>query len=139
MLKVFRILKIISDDKKLGQNGRNDRVTEINKLLGVTKRYETPVLDTGKNKYVVEYTRPQYWYDMRPITFKDTFRLFTMWHVHLWKADGKSRTGFSTAMVYGCGTRKVKEFLERESRVYDAILERGKKMLADDRAAAGME
>jgi len=126
VFKLINILKIISADKKFGSVGRNDRVTQINKILGVDRYFYTDPLNTGKRNWVVEYKRPQYWYDNRPITIKTTFELFTKWHVMLWELIGNkgSKCGFTGTMVRGVGKKNIYKFLKHESRCFDLIFDK---------------
>ena len=133
MRRLFYIIKILIDDKRKGSIGRNDRVTVINSLLGVTRAYFAPELNTGKRIWTVEYRRPQFWYDNRPITPKAVLRLFTMWHVMLWEliGDKGSKIGFTSSMVHGFGKRQIYKFLRLESWRHDLIFDK-----ADERRAA---
>jgi len=110
----------------MGSTDRNDRVTAINALLGVTRYYYTPKLNTGKRKWIVEYQRPQFWYDDRPITLKATISLFTKWHVMLWEliGDKGSKCGFTGSMVNGFGKKEIYRFLRLESWRHDLIFDK---------------
>ena len=133
MKKLIQIIRILIEDKRKGKEGRSDRVTSINELLGVTKSTYTPELDTGNRKWVVEYKRSQFWYDNRPITLKETIRCFSSWHVRLWKliGDKGSMVGFTNTMVSGFGKKEIYEFLHKEARRHDVIFDK-----ADERERA---
>lgn len=126
-MKLLRIIQIVRQDKKNGINGRHDRTTEINHLLGLDKNYTTDVNNTGKNRYVVDYKRSQFWYDNRPITFKAILDKLAWWHVQIWTLvgeTGKSRVGFGSGMVKNrFGKKEVYNWLYSQSKVYDKILE----------------
>jgi hypothetical protein len=126
MTKLLAIIRILINDKRFGSDGRNLRVTAINQLLGVTRERFTPVLNTGKRDWIVEYRRPQFWYDNKPITLLSTLRLFTMWHVMLWEkiGDKGSKIGFTGSMVHGVGKKKIFKFLRLEAWRHDLIFDR---------------
>jgi hypothetical protein len=133
MKKLIQIIRILIEDKRKGKEGRTDRVTAINELLGGTKSAYTPELETGNRKWIVEYKRPQFWYDNRPITLTETIRCFSSWHVRLWKliGDKGSMVGFTNTMVGGFGKREIYKFLNVEARRHNAIFDR-----ADERERA---
>lgn len=87
-MKIAEALLIVLQDRKLGSVGRNDRVNRINNLFGFDRRFETPVNDTGKRKYVVDYKRSQFWYDNKPITVKGIITNYGWWHVQIWEILG---------------------------------------------------
>lgn len=123
-MRILKIFKIIRDDKKLGIENRHNRADEINQLLKLNKYYYTKPLITQKcNTYVVEYKRPQFWYDNESITIKNILNKVASWHVSHWLvyASG-SKCGFSTSIVYGIFSKKnIYIWLERESKRVDRL------------------
>lgn len=123
-MNILKVIKIILEDKKFGSKGRNDRVTRINQLLGLTKQYFTKPLHTNmENDYKVEYKRFQFWYDNKPITFKSILDRFTGWHVYLWLVyPNGGKCGLASSIVYS--KSEIHKYLKSQSYVYDKIFEK---------------
>lgn len=125
MKKLIQIIMILVEDKRKGQDDRSERVTAINALLGVTRIHTTEDFNTENHTWYVEYNRPQFWYDFRPITLSETIRLFKSWHVRLWRCIGQSKSAvaFTNTMVHGFGKRAIYEFLHAEAKNKGVMLD----------------
>jgi hypothetical protein len=120
-MNIIKILKIVISDKIHKTNGRNKRVAEVNHLLRLCSSYETEPFITNNNKFIVEYKRPQFWYDNQPITINNILNKFKYWHVEHWLVyPNGGRCGFATGMVDGMFTKKnIYNWLKKESKRID--------------------
>jgi len=123
-MNIFKIVKIIIEDKKYKENGYNKRVNEINSTLKLYRTYNTKPFIIDGEKYIVEYSKGRFWYDNERITLKKIIYKFSYWHVHHWLVyPSGGKCGFGTSIVSGYFSKKnIYKFLEQESKRIDNIV-----------------
>lgn len=123
-MNLFKVIKIIIDDKIYQRDGHNERVNKINSILKLTKKYNTKPFTVEDRKYIVEYSKGRFWYDGQPITIKNIINKFSYWHVHHWRVYPEGdKCGYETNIVPGYFSKKnIYIFLEEESKSIDRII-----------------